>query len=567
MEYIIKNGIVYDPLNGVDGEKMDICVKDGKIVESVSGNAVEIDANGCVVMPGGIDSHTHVAGPKVNTGRVMRPEDSKKDIYNKKGLRSGSGFSVPSTFKTGYEYSEMGYTTVVEAAVPPLLARHTHEEIIDTPQLDMAAMPVMGNNWMIMEYLKEENYEMCAAYVAWLLRATRGYAIKIVNPGGTEAWGWGKNVHGIDDPVPYFGITGREIVRGLAKVNEMLGLPHSIHVHPNDLGHPGNWETTIATMDCVKDIEAKPKYGERDTVYYNTHVQFHSYGGTSWKDFVSKGIEIAEYINKSSHVIVDVGQITLDETTTMTADGPMEYDLHMTNGLKWANCDVELETGSGVVPFIYKPKGPVYSVQWGIGLEIFLNTDTNKIILTTDNPNAGPFTRYSRIIAWLMSKEYRDDWLNNKVHAWAKQRTSVADSDKEYSMYEIAKVTRANQAKVLGLSEEKGHLGVGADADIAIYEINPEEKDGKVIEKAFRYAKYVLKGGELVVKTGNVVKELPSNTIYVNAKVDDALEEELMKDLRAKFKKYYSVNIDNYPVSDHYANNWKPINIDATDIK
>ncbi len=567
MEYIVKNGIVYDPLNGVDGEQMDICIRDGKIVESVSSDALEIDAKGCVVMPGGMDSHTHVAGPKVNIGRIFRPEDSKKDIFNKKGLRSGSGFSVPSTFKTGYEYCEMGYTYVNEAAVPPLLARHTHEEFIDTPQLDKSCMPVMGNNWMILEYLKEGDYKMCAAYVAWLLKATKGFAIKIVNPGGTEAWGWGKNVHGLDDPVPYFNITGREIVRGLTIVNEMLGLPHSVHVHPNDLGHPGNWETTIETIDCAKDIEAKPRYGERETVYYNTHLQFHSYGGSSWKDFVSKGIELAEHINKSSHAIVDVGQVTLDETTTMTADGPMEYDLHMTNGLKWANCDVELETGSGVVPFIYSPKGPVYSVQWAIGLDIFLNIDSNKVILSTDHPNAGPFTRYPRVIAWLMSKKYRDDWLNNKVHAWAKQRAFVADNDREYSLYEIARITRANQAKVLGLSAEKGHLGVGADADIAVYEINPEEKDGKIIEKAFRHAKYVLKSGELVVKDGNVVKEIFGDTMYVDVKVDESLEEELMKDLKTKFKKYYSVSMDNYPVSDHYANSWKVINIDATDIK
>ncbi len=28
-----------------------------------------------------------------------------------------------------------------------------------------------------------------------------------------------------------------------------------MHVHPNDLGHPGNYPTTIETMDAVKDIE------------------------------------------------------------------------------------------------------------------------------------------------------------------------------------------------------------------------------------------------------------------------------------------------------------------------
>uniref|UniRef100_A9AA65 Formylmethanofuran dehydrogenase subunit A n=1 Tax=Methanococcus maripaludis (strain C6 / ATCC BAA-1332) TaxID=444158 RepID=A9AA65_METM6 len=567
MEYIIRNGTVFDPANKVNGEKMDICVKDGKIVESVSKNALEIDANKKVVMAGGVDSHSHIAGAKVNTGRALRPEDSKKDLFSKEGLRQGSGFSIPSTFKTGYQYSGMGYTTVIEAAMPPLVARHTHEEFMDLPQIDKAAMPLFGNSWMVLEYLKNGDLSMCAAYVAWLLRVTKGYAIKIVNPGGTEAWGWGKNVHGLDDEVPYFGITPREIVTGLAKVNEMLGLPHSVHVHPNNLGHPGNWETTIDTMDCVKDIKAKPKFGERDTVYYNTHLQFHSYGGTSWKDCVSKGVETADYVNKHKHVMIDVGQVTLDETTTMTADGPMEYDLHMTNGLKWANCDVELETGSGVVPFIYSPKGPVYSLQWAVGLDIFLYTNPEKLILTTDHPNAGPFIRYPRVIAWLLSKEYRDDWIQNRVHAWAAQKSHITETDREYSMYEIAQVTRANSSKVLGLSGDRGHLGVGAKADVSIYDIDPEEKSGKKIEKAFLEAAYVLKNGEIVVKNGNVVKEVYGDTIFVNAEINETLEAELLKDLNMKFRKLYSVNMENYPVQDAYANSWMPINIDATEIQ
>ncbi len=567
MELIIKNGIVFDPANGIDGEKMDICVKDGKIVESVSDNAKVIDASNCVVMPGGVDPHSHIAGPKVNTGRIMRPEDSLMEIYKKKGqFKSGTGFSIPSTYKTGYQYSELGYTFCVEAAMPPLKAKHVHEEFVNTPQIEKTAMPLFGNNWFVFNYIIEKDFKALAAYVAWVLKVSRGYAIKIVNPGGTEAWGWGMNVHSLDDPVPGFDITPREIIRGLAKVNEMLGLPHSIHVHPNNLGHPGNWETTLETMDCVKEIKPAPRVGNRETVYHNTHVQFHSYGGTSWKDFEAKGVEIAEYVNKNKHVTIDVGQITLDETTTMTADGPMEFDLYMTTRLKWANCDVEVETGSGVVPFIYSPKGPVYSLQWAIGLEIFLYTKAmDRIMLTTDHPNAGPFTRYPRVIAWLMSKKYRDEWLYNKVHKWAHQRSRIGDSDREYTLYEIAQVTRTNAAKVFGLTE-KGHLGVGADADIAIYEIDPEEKDGKKIEKAFRYVKYTIKRGEILVKDGELVNEKYYETWYVDVKVGEELYNEVLNDIRSKWPKLYSVSFENYPVSDKLANSWKVVKIDATDI-
>lgn len=566
MERIIKNGIVYDPLNSIDGEQMDICIKDGKIVESVSEAADVIDASGKIVMAGGVDPHTHIAGPKVNVGRMFRPEDSKKDaevITNLK--RAGSGFSVPSTFMTGYRYSQMGYTTAMEAAMPPLLSRHTHEEFIDTPFIDHAAYPLFGNSWFVMEYLKDGDIDKCAAFVSWLLKATKGYTIKIVNPAGTEAWGWGGNVHGIDDPAPYFDVTGGEIIRGLAEVNEKLGLPHAIHLHCNDLGHPGNYETTLKSFDVPKGIKANPKHGERDAVLYATHVQFHSYGGTNWRDFVSEAPKVADYVNKSDHLVIDVGQVTLDETTLMTADGPMQYDLHTLNGLKWANCDVELETGSGIVPFLYPPRAPVPACQWAIGLELFLLVNPEKVCLTTDSPNGGPFIRYPRVMAWLMSNKYREDMIENQVHKWVQKKTSVATLDKEYSFYEIAQVTRSTPAKVLGLSETKGHLGVGADADVAIYNFNPEVQDQSAdyvaLEAALQNSAYVLKDGNIIVKDGNVISEgTHGRTYWINSLYDGELEKQVESEVEKVFKKYYSVNFANYPVQEEYLPKSCPIN-------
>jgi formylmethanofuran dehydrogenase subunit A len=53
----IKNGFVYDPANRIDGERMDIFVRDGKIVEKVTGDFEQIDASGMIVMAGGVDIH------------------------------------------------------------------------------------------------------------------------------------------------------------------------------------------------------------------------------------------------------------------------------------------------------------------------------------------------------------------------------------------------------------------------------------------------------------------------------------------------------------------------------
>ncbi len=550
-ELLIKNGVVYDPINGVKGEKKDICIRNGKIVEEVK-NPKVIDAGGRVVMPGGVDIHAHIAGGKVNSGRLFRPEDGRKGLKAKTKLcRPESGYSVPNTFAVGYRYARMGYTFVMEPAMPPLAARHTHEELVDIPILDNAALPLIDNNWMTLEYVKSGDIDLLAAYIAWIIKATKGYGVKVVNPGGTEAWAWAKNCD-LNDAVPYFDVTPADIVKGLAEANERFEMPHSIHVHGNMLGHPGNYEVTLKTYDLVKGITP---YRDRP-VLHSTHTQFFSYGGTTWRDFESKARAIADYVNANEHVSIDLGSVILGDTTTMTADGPMEYSLYQITGRKWTNHDVELETGSGITPFMYSGKVGVHTIQWAIGLELALLTrDPWKIALTSDHPNAGPFIGYPILISMLMSKKRRDESAE-EMHSSIFDRTELPSIDREYDFYEIAIITRAMTARTLGLHEHgKGHLGVGADGDVAIYDISPEERDAGKIQKAFLNAKYTIKGGEIVVKDGEVVSTPEGRTFFVTPECDPKLTDEMMTKLKEMFTNYYSVSFANYPVQDAYVPN------------
>lgn len=561
-EILIKNGFVYDPASGINGDVKDIAIQNGKIVEAskLSSGAKVIDAKGKIVMSGGIDPHTHVAGPKVNVGRMFRPEDKLHDPGVEKTsrlIRTGGGFSVPSTFTTGYRYARLGYTMANEAAMPPLLARHTHEEIRDTPIIDQSAFTLLGNNWMVMEYIKRGETEKMDAFVAWMLKATKGLVIKLVNPGGTEAWGWGKNCVSIDDPVPYFDVTPKDIIQGLAGTNERLGLPHSIHLHANNLGHPGNITTTLRTLALTEGLKTNKSSGRSQNVHL-THAQFNSYGGTAWKDFFSEAGKLADYVNGHDHVTIDAGFVTLDETTTMTADGPMEFGLHSINHLKWANVDVELETGSGVVPYIYDPKLHVCGIQWAIGLELaLLIKDPMKCFMTTDHPNAGPFTRYPTITSWLMSKKARDARMST-LHKWVPERTKLAGIDRELSFYEIAQMTRYGPAKALGIGKRKGGLAPGMDADVAIFNFNPKTTSAsdkpEALVKALESAAYTIKAGEIVVKDGEIVSIGGSkSTWWTDA--DGFDNKEVENDIIEKFLKYYSVTMNNYPVQDSYISN------------
>jgi formylmethanofuran dehydrogenase subunit A len=524
----ITGGRVYDPANGVDGEVRDVCVRDGKIVGDVDDGATRIDASGKVVMPGGVDIHAHIAGPKVNAARRLAPEEHRGDVQDRTAiLRSGTGGTVPSTFVTGYRYALLGYTTVVEAATPPLAARHVLSELRDTPMIDALFLLLMGNNVALFDLIRRDPARVRDA-VAWWLQATGGYGVKLVNPGGVEQWKHGNgNVTSLDEDVA--GVTPRQVIDAIAGAVHALGLPHPVHVHCNNLGVAGNWRTT---MDTLRTLEGRRAH--------LAHLQFHAYGGRPGGRPRSKAPEIAEYLGAHPELSADVGQVMFGPATTMTADAPVSAVLRdITNG-KWVNADTEVETGCGIVPFTYKEKNYVHALQWGIGLELFLlSRDPWRTVLSTDHPNGGSFLSYPKLIRLLMDRDYRNEQLA-RANRQAIQRTVLLDDlDREYTLGEIAIITRAGPARLLGL-EHKGHLGPGADADVTIYDENADR------EEMFATPRYVIKGGEVVVRDGGIVVALAGDLLRVDVPHDPDVEDVL----RERFDEHYTVGFDNYPVRE-----------------
>jgi formylmethanofuran dehydrogenase subunit A len=299
-------------------------------------------------------------------------------------------------------------------------------------------------------------------------------------------------------------------------------------------------------------------------VAHITHIQFSSFKGDGWGTMCSASEEISNYMNNHNHMTLDMGQVIFTDTTTMTADGPFEYTLYELSGHKWVNGDVETETSGGIIPFHYKKKNVVNAIQWSIGLEIALMiNDPWKIFLTTDHPNGGPFFAYPKIIAWLLSKKARMATLKN-THPKAQRRSLLPTIDRELSLYELAIMTRAGQAKALGL-KNKGHLGVGADADVAIYNVNPETTDiarkYKPVRRAFGNAAYTIKDGKVVVKDGEVVQHVDGRTMWLDVKTAEPVK--IDDEMKRKFKEYWTVEYDNYPVMDHYIKVPDPITIKA----
>lgn len=540
-EYLkIAGGYVYDPANKLDGQVHDIWICDGRIVEPPTDPLVRpartINASGLIVMPGGVDMHCHIAGPKVNTARKMRPEEKRNSEPVRRTAISHSGTmgSVPSTFATGYKYCGLGYTTAFDAAVPPLAARHAHEEFEDTPCIDKGFYVLMGNNHFVMQSIKDGDPERLRAFVGWLLGAAKGYAAKLVNPGGVEVWKQQQagNVAGIDSTVDHFDVTPRQIIREMARTVDSLQLPHPVHIHCNNLGMPGNWQTTLGTMQALEGHRA-----------HLTHIQFHSYGGGEADEntFNSKVQPLADYVNEHPNITVDVGQVLFGETTSMTGDGPLGYFLSNVYGTKWFSADTELESGCGIAPIQYRNKSLVHSLQWAIGLEWYLQVkDPWQVAMSTDHPNGGSFLAYPQIIHLLMDRTYREEVLRS-VHPLVRERSALGDLQREYTLNEIAIITRAGPARMLGL-KNKGHLGPGADADVTIY--TPHENR----QTMFELPRYVIKSGRVLMEEGDLREDFYGKTLHVRPAYDAAIENTIAE----WFEQYYSIRFRNYPVTDHY---------------
>ena len=65
-----------------------------------------------------------------------------------------------------------------------------------------------------------------------------------------------------------------------------------------------------------------------------------------------------------------------------------------------------------------------------------------------------------------MSRDYRREVLK-RLPDRIRERCTLPDLTREYTLNEIAIITRAGPARILGLAH-KGQLGVGADADITV---------------------------------------------------------------------------------------------------
>ncbi|HTJ03682.1 MAG TPA: formylmethanofuran dehydrogenase subunit A [Methylovirgula sp.] len=521
----LTGGRVIDPANGRDGIG-DLWIKDDRIIDPPNETPdVVHDVSGKIIMAGAIDIHSHIAGGNVDTARLLLPENHRAHVARPAATPlSTAGWS---TFETGCRYAAMGYTMVIEPAVLPHLALHSHLELADIPIIDKGCLSILGNDDFLLSMIRDgAGPTAIADYVGATLNATKAIGLKCINAGAAMAFKHNVRSFGLDDIVPDYGLSSRTIVETLQQAVTDLGVPHPLHLHTNNLGIGGNVETAIATIAAA-----------RGRPLHLAHLQFYAYGKEGKRGFSSAAAELAEVVNANPNVTVDVGQVMFRQTVTISMDVLRQFNAIGTASPKKSVIFDGDSNGGGIVPFNYRSNNYYNAVQWAAGLELFLLiNDPMRVFFSTDHPNGAPYTTYPDLFALIMSHDLRKKWLDD-LPKEAVEMTTLPSISREYSFSDIATMTRVAPAKILGL-KDRGHLAAGALADIAVYHDDPDRA------AMFRFAHLVFKDGDLVVRDGRVTHYRFGKAMKVAPTYDRAIDNRI----KTYYDDLYGISADMFKV-------------------
>jgi formylmethanofuran dehydrogenase subunit A len=128
--------------------------------------------------------------------------------------------------------------------------------------------------------------------------------------------------------------------------------------------------------------------------------------------------------------------------------------------------------------------------------------------------------------------------------------TNLPAIKREYTIYEIATMTRAAPRKLYGF-EDRGSLGAGSVADVAVYKTNEKDR-----AEMFRHAAYVFKDGELVVRNGDVARYTRGKTLHVKPEYNKTINKRLdsyYEDLYGLRRGMFRVEDEALPASQVFA--------------
>jgi len=534
---LIKNGLVFDPLNNIEGKKKDILIEDGLIVDNFSNqNEInEINASGKTIIPAALDIHTHIASQQTNWARLLGRSNNKFKDYWK-------GLTLENIAR---DYISNGYTFILEANVFPSLSKQTIFDLKQLPVLDKAMLLNVSNLWPIeLEYQKGKMDEM-STFLSDLLTKTKGFGLKVYNPFECETW----NFHTLRDSLSELGrlynFSALDVYENLAKCNSYLSLPHSLHGHIEGYEHEMGKDNLKIVLERIKNANI-----DNPHIFHLAHASAYNNDGVN--------TELIKFLNENQGFDIDLGIIGFDPVNPLiTSDKRLAESIIKARESepfhKMIRSAIEFEGDSFVAIRSLSKNDEKACIQWANSIDLALNIkNKHQVSLSFNFPNYSHVNNLAEIATYLVSDIARKEFMNG-INTEFLSKTSLKDNLDVLTFNEFVIITRASPAKSLGLESIKGNLGVGADGDLNILNIDINELDLKKDYIKFKNAlsniEYVIKSGEIVKKNNDIKLNTQGKIFWSNGKAERAVDPLIMKKKRAFYEKYYSIFYESLNIS------------------
>ncbi|MHA2391121.1 MAG: amidohydrolase family protein [Promethearchaeota archaeon] len=544
---IIKNGIVFDPINKIEGETKDILVESGKIVDKFSNDKEikEINANGKTVIPSAIDIHTHVASQQVNWARLLGSNNKKfKDIWQ--------GLTLE---KIARDYTSMGYTFILEANVFPSLAKQTIFNFQHIPVLDKAMLLNISNLWPLELEFQRGKIDDMAVFLADLLSKTYGFGFKIYNPFECEIWNFKELREDLSKQGRLYNFSALDVYENVVKCVESLGLPHSAHAHIEGYENEIGKKNLFTVLEKIKSLNIEPSQKtnhdkKREQIFHLAHANTYAFDGNNQ--------DLINFYNENPNFSLDLGFVSFNQINPIISSDRRLIKSMVTmdsidNPNKLISSAIEFEGDSFISLRTFDKNNVQDCILWANALDLALNIKNKfQVCFSLNFPNYSSITDIPEIASWLVSKEARDKFMKGMNEDFVKC-SKLKDSNDILNFNEFLHITRVNPAKCLGIGSVKGNLGIGSDADINILDLNITKidisKDFEEFKKSLSNIDYVIKSGEIVKKQQNLYLNSPGSIFLSKGKSKSEGKEFILTKKKDFYQKYSSLFYDSYQVS------------------
>ena len=537
---LVKNGFVFDPINNIEGETKDILIENGKIVEKFTNknDLKEIDAKGKTVVPSAVDPHTHIASQQVNWARLLGSEN--KDFQD-----MWKGLTLENIAKS---YISNGYTFILEANVFPSLSKQTIFDLKRLPVLDKAFLLNTSNLWALELEFQRGKVENGAVFLSDLLNKVKGFGFKAYNPFEAEYWNWKKVRNSLTEKGRLFNFIPMDVYENLTKFVESLGLPHSIHAHIEGYESTLSKENLVLILNKIKSLGLKSNTNnsleiKRSQIFHLAHASAYNSDGDN--------SELIKFFKENHDFDMDLGFIGFDELNPLiTSDRHLVNNLlNSENAYKLIRSSVESEGDSFVTLRKFSKKDKGHCVLWANAIDLALNITPWQMQFSVNYPNYANITKVPEIASWLVSNKARESFMKNMDTSFLKDN-SLVSNDNVLSFNDFVILTRSSPAKSLGIGSIKGNLGLGADGDLNVLNLNLNNvdvlKDVETLKKALENIEFVIKSGEIIKNQEKFNMNGSGKIFWASGKAEKDDSKLVLTKKKEFYQKYYSIFYDSY---------------------